>query len=171
MRTVTLNISKLGLVVGDVVKIQLINSVGRLLLSTSGYMHDSSTTLTSETFEVSLLENEHIDVISNYKIILPNSLYFIFQVPVSFENTPHDMLSLMRLGCVNGILDTHTKTLDAGFIEKLDLYFAGENPHFTKAQTDVVSLYAYYADEIFYTTSTIDIMQMMDSYLSTIKGE
>ncbi|MCX6076015.1 MAG: hypothetical protein NTW78_03920 [Campylobacterales bacterium] len=166
MRTVTLNIAKFGLVIGNTIKLQLINSVGGLLLSNSGYMLDSTTILDSKIFEIPLLENEHIDTLSNYKLTLPNNLNFLFKVPSSFENISHDMLSLMRIGCTKNIIDIDTKTLDSSFVEKLDIYFSGENPYFTKAQKDVVELYSYYADEILNTQSTIDIMQMMDMYLS-----
>jgi hypothetical protein len=37
-----------------------------------------------------------------------------------------------------------------------------------RTQKEVVNLYEYYANEIKDTTSTIDIMQMMDEYLATV---
>jgi len=171
MRTVTLDISKLGLVVGDAIKVQLVNSIGKLLLSSSGYMLDSTTITTANIFEISLLENEYIDSISNYKIILPSTISFTFKVPVSQENNPHDLLSLMRIGNTKDIINEDTKSLDSEFVKKLDLYFSGENPHFNKTQKNVVELYSYYADNVLKTTSTIDVMQLMDEYLFALVGE
>ena len=170
MRRVTLVIKKLGLVVGDTIDIKLINSVGGLLLSNSGYMLDKEVTLSSELFYFYFLENEHIDSLSSYQITLPSSLIFTFKVPVSNTNIPHDILSLLRLGCTKGIIDTTSKTLDIDFVKKLDIYFTGGNPYFTSTQRDVVALYDYYADEVIDTNSTIDVMQMMDEYLATIKA-
>jgi len=171
MRNITLVIEKLGLTVGDEIGIKLVNSVGSILLSNSGYMLDKKIILSSETFEIEVLENEHIDSLSSYQITLPNTLSFTFKVPVSHSNTPHDILSLLRLGCIKGIIDTKYKTLDDDFIKKLEIYFTGENPYFTNTQREIFELYTYYANEVIDTTSTIDVMQIMDEYLTTIKGE
>lgn len=171
MRTVTLDISKFGLIVGDTIKLQLINSVGGICASKSGYTLDATIVLDSTTFEIELLESEYIDMISFYQITLPNTLKFNFTVPSSFENTPHDLLSLLQLACYKGIINIEENKLEESFVEKLDLFFTGENPHFTNTQKDVVNLYIYYADKVIDTTSTIDIMQMMDEYLATLIGE
>lgn len=171
MREVTLDIAKLGLIVGDVLKIQLIDSVGNVCIANSGYMLDTPITLSSTTLSVELLESSYINMLSFYKITLPSGLKFKFNVPFSFEGTPHDMLSLLQLGCYEGIIDKANSTLSENFVAKLDLYFSGENPYFTKTELDVVRLYEYYANEVIDTTSTIDIMQMMDEYLATIIGE
>jgi len=171
MREVTLNIAKLGLNVGDVIKLQLINSVGGACMSSSGYFLDLTATLQSTTFTIDLLENEFVNMCSSYKLTLPNGISFNFSVLYSAQNSPHDLLSLLQLGCYGGIIDKAKNSLDENFVQKLDLYFSGENPHFTKTELDVVRLYEYYANEIIDTTSTIDIMQMMDEYLATITGE
>ena len=171
MREVTLNIAKLGLNVGDIIRLQLINSVGGACMSSSGYFLDLSATIQSTIFTIELLENEFVNMLSSYKFTLPNGISFNFSVPFSLQNTPHDMLSLLQLGCYEGIIDKAKNSLDENFVQKLDLYFSGENPYFTKTELDVVRLYEYYADEVIDTTSTIDIMQMIDEYLATITGE
>jgi len=169
MRNVTLVIEKLGLNVGDTIDITLVNSVGNLLLSNSGYMLDEKITLSSETFEIDILENEHIDSISSYQITLANNLSFTFNVPISKNNIPHDLLSLLRIGCVSEVIDKYTKELDSDFVKKINLYFTGENPYFSDTQKDVIKLYEYYADEIIDTDSTIDVIQMIDNSLAKIK--
>jgi|LGOV01.1.fsa_nt_gb hypothetical protein len=166
MRKVSLDISKLGLIVNDVIKLQLINTVGGLLISTSGYFLDKDITLASATFEYDLLQSEDINQISTYKLTLPNALEFTFNLPSDDENQTHDLLSLLRIGCYTGIVKDGE--LDSKFIEKLNLYFTGENPHFSTTEKDLVNLYEYYADEIIDTTSTIDIVRKMDKYLATI---
>lgn len=171
MREVTLEIAKLGLNVGDVVKLKLIDSVGNACMSSSGYSLDITTTLLSANFSIELLENKYINKITSYQIILPSGIKFNFTVPYSLQNAPHDMLSLLQLGCYEGIIDRANKSLDENFIQKLELHFMGKNPRFTKTELDVVRLYEYYANEVIDTTSTIDIMQMMDAYLATITGE
>lgn len=171
MREVTLDIAKLGLIVGNAIKIKLINSVGGACMSSSGYFLDTTIILTTPTLTIELLENKYIDMLTFYQLTIPNGLKFNFSVPFSLEGTPHDLMSLLQLGCYEGIIDQTTSTLAENFIAKLDLYFSGENPHFTKTELDVVRLYEYYANEVIDTTSTIDVMQMMDEYLATITGE
>lgn len=171
MREVTLTIAKLGLNVGDVIKLQLIDSVGNVCMANTGYKLDETITLSTPTLNTELLENSYISMLSFYRITLPNGLKFKFSVPFNFEGVPHDMLSLLQLGCYKGIIDQINGTLTKDFVAKLDLYFTGENPHFTKVELDIVRLYEYYADDVYGTTSTIDIMQMMDEYLATIIGE
>lgn len=171
MREVTLDIAKLGLIVGDAIKLQLVNSVGNVCMASSGYFLDTAITLSSTIFTIELLENEFVNMRSSYKLTLSNGISFNFNVPYSAQNSPHDLLSLLQLGCYEGIIDKAKNSLDENFVQKLDLYFSGENPHFSKTELDVVRLYEYYANEVIDTTSTIDIMQMMDEYLATIAGD
>ncbi|MDT8337590.1 MAG: hypothetical protein RQ763_00180 [Sulfurimonas sp.] len=171
MREVTLDIAKLGLIVTDTLQIQLVNSVGNVCMSSSGYKLDTAIVLSSTTLSIELLENSYINMLTFYRITLPSGIKFKFSVPFGLEGIPHDMLSLLQLGCYEEIIDKDNNTLSSAFVTKLDLYFAGENPHFTKTELDIVRLYEYYANEIIDTTSTIDIMQMMDEYLATIIGE
>jgi hypothetical protein len=172
MRKVVLNIAKLGLVAGNVIKIQLVNSVGAVTISPMGYSFDSSFTLSSALFEVDLLENEAIPTLSSYKITLPNTLSFTFNVPFSYNYTePHDLVSLLNIGCVHGLIDQDTKTLDEDFVSKINLYFTGENPHFSEVQKNIMKLYEYYANEVIDTTYTIDVIELMDAYLSTLIRE
>jgi len=170
MRRVSLAITKLGLSVDDVVKLQLVDTIGNLMVSSTGYSLDESITLTTDTFEYNLLESEDINQISYYKLTLPNLLEFNFTLPYSFENATHDLLSLLSIGCFAGIVsrDGNDTRLDDEFLEKLNLYFTGENPHFNNTERDLVKLYEYYADEVKDTANTIDVMQMMDEYLATL---
>lgn len=170
MRKVALTISKLGLIIGDIVNIKLIDSVGRIYVSPAGYQKDENITITSAVLEIDLLENDLIRNITSYKITLPSKVNFTFRVPSSVSLESHDLISLFSIGCVYGVIDTFTHTLDADFVEKLNDYFTGENPHFTAAQKDIVALYEYYANEIIDTTTTIDVIEMMDTYLSTLTG-
>ena len=173
MRMVSLQIAKLGLSVGDVIKIQLVDSVGNIMVSSTGYALDAEITLDDEIFLYNLQDNDAVNRLSHYRLTLPNLLTFTFTVPYSYENTNHDLLSLLNIGCFHGIIIKigNTIELDKIFLEKLDLYFTGENPHFSPAQKDLVTLYEYYADEVLETTTTIDIMQLMDNYLATLGNE
>lgn len=171
MRKVVLTISKLGLAIGDIVNIKLVDSVGRVYVSPFGYQKDENITIASSVLEIDLLENDLIPNITSYKITLPNALNFTFRVTSSTGTLEsHDLISLFNIGCVHGVIDTFSHTLDADFVEKLNHYFTGENPHFTAAQKDIVALYEYYANEIIDTTITIDVIEMMDTYLSTLIG-
>lgn len=169
MREVTLTIAKLGLIVGNTIEIKLVNSIGNPLISASGYFLNKKIVLSSEIFEISLLENEHIDTISNYKLTLPNNTSFTFKVPMSNETVPHEMLSLMRIGCVKEIFDEDLNCISLAFQEKLEQFFLGNKNVLTKEQQDIEKLYEYYADSVIDTESTIDVMKMMDNCLSTIR--
>jgi hypothetical protein len=171
MRKVTLDISLLHLNVGDTVHISLVNSVGNKCVASNGFAIDTDFILDSPLFEIELLENENVGKISSYELSLASSLKLVFTVPARIDNTPHELLSLSRLGCAKGIIDKYTKKLSDDFVTKLDRYFIGEKPNFTPTQKAVVELYVYYADNVIETLSTIDIMQLMDEYLATIQGE
>ena len=173
MRRVSLDISKLGLIVGDVIKLQLTDSVGKLMTSTVGFSLDVSITLDNNIFTYDLLESNNVNRISYYKLTLPNLLTFNFTLPSCIDGKPHDLLSLLSIGCFRDIIqiDGNAVKLDCKFIEKLNLYFTGENPHFNSTEYDLVKLYEYYAENVIDSISTIDIIKLMDIYLSTIKKE
>lgn len=171
MRKVAFPIAKLNVIIGDKITIKLVDSVGKDAVSTFGYSCNKEITVANAIEEIELLENEFIPFLTNYKLILASELEFTFRVPSSTETTSHDLISLLNIGCVYGIIDIYERRLDDKFVEKLNLYFTGENPHFTPPQKDVVALYEYYANEVINTTYTIDVIQMMDEYLSTLKGE
>ena len=164
MRVVSLQISKLFLSVNDKIRIQLVNSVGDVLVSRAGYYVDVEHTLDSDIFEIPLKENEHIEVLSTYKLIIENGVEFNFTVPYSFDAKPHDLFSLLNIGCFKNMVN-------ADFAKKLELYFTSQEPHFTNKERYLVELYEYYADEVIDGTSTIDIARAMDEYLATIKEE
>lgn len=173
MRTVSCPIAKLGLSIGDVVHLSLVNSVGATIMTRQGFSLDSEITINSDTFSIELLENDAIDELSKYKLALPNGFHFSFTLHSSFEDTPHDLIYLLRSGCYEGII-IETKDgieLDHKFLKKLDAYFFGEKLYLTQVEKDIIKLYAYYADEVFSKGSTIDIMRMMDNYLANITGE
>ena len=171
MRDVTLDISLIGLVVGDIVKLQLVDSMGNTYLR-GGYSIDESITLDTNTFTKNLLENEALEVSTHYKLTLPSGVYYNFELHLSSTSTsPHDLYSLLKFGCVTSIFNKYTSKLENDFVKKLDVYFTGGNAHFNMQQQDVVTLYEYYADNIINTTSTIDIIRVVDEYLSTIKRD
>ncbi len=172
MRIVTTSISKLGLKIDDVIKVQLLNSIGKPHMTLDGYSLNEDITIDSDTLELSLKENDSIDAISFYKITTPSEFTFTFEVPISIitDNPKHDLISLLNIGCFDGIIDIKNKTkiLNINFLEKLEHFFTGENPHFTKNEESLIKLYEYYANEIIGTESTIDIVQMMDEHLATL---
>lgn len=170
MRNISLDISKLGLVVGNVIDLQLINSVGNVMSSNAGYALDESITLDSDIFIYALQESDSINHISFYRLTLPNLLSFTFTLPSSTTDKPHDLFSLLSIGCFKGIIEIYRETskLQDKFIEKLEIYFSGKNPHFSSAESDLVELYEYYGNEIIKTQNTIDIVRSMDEYLATI---
>jgi len=166
MRTVSIDISKLRLNVGDKITIQLINSIGDLATTIDGYSLDEEITLDS-VFSKELMPTQDIDFISTYKLIFPNASYINFIVP-STNTTAHDLLSLFKMPCTDGVINKDN-SLSNSFIAKLDLYLIGESPNFNANELNIVKLYEYFADEIISdTTKTIDIMEVMDKYLTTI---
>lgn len=171
MRKISLNIQKLGLVVGNTVDIKLVDSVGKLTTSPSGYMFDKTLTLASDTLEVELLENENIPHKTHYNLKLSSGLSFNFILPTSSNQKPHELTSLFGIACNEWLIDKNTNKLNDEFIQKLDIYFSGENPHLGAAQKDLVRLYEQYADEVIETSATIDIVRMVDEYLATLTGE
>jgi hypothetical protein len=122
MRTVTLDITKFGLIVGDTINIQLINSVGNICTSNSGYSLDATIVLDNTIFTIELLESEFINILSSYQLTLPNTLKFNFTVPYSFKNTPHDLLSLLKFACYKGIINVENKKIEESYVEKLEIY-------------------------------------------------
>lgn len=171
MRDVTLGISLIGLNVGDVIKLELVDSMGNLCTRASdGYGVDETITLSNTVFSKTLLENEAMDVLSHYKITLENGIYYNFELRLSDSSSaPHDLYSLLQFGCVASIINKYTKKLENSFLKKLDVYFSGGNAHFNVREQDVVTLYEYYADNVISTTSTIDVIRLMDAYLSTLQ--
>ena len=172
MRSVTTTIAKLGLNIGDTITVQLINSVGKACMTTDGYIYDETIELDSDTLTLLLRENDTILGKSLYKITLPNDFSFSFTVPTATDtdNKPLDLIGILKVGCFENIITIYgdTTVLASGFIEKLDLYFTGENPHFTPTEKSLVDLYVYYADEVIDTDSTIDVVEMMDKHLATL---
>lgn len=170
MRSVVLDIAKLGLVVGDEIGIELVNSLGQSHTTDDGYSFSLSVVLDSTTFTVELLENSLILSDTHYKLTLPSSIYFNFKLDENIDNTPHDLYSLLQIGCVKSVVYTHRDPLElnAEFVEKLNLYFTGENPHFSIPQQDIVDLYEYYADVVKDSTSTIDIIRKIDELLAQL---
>jgi hypothetical protein len=171
MRIVSCPISKLGLVVGDVVNVVLLNSVGTPLLSRRGFSMSSNVAIDSDILSLELLENDLIEQQSHYKLTLPNGLAFNFTIESTLTETiPHDLIYLLHAGCYYGIVkDTNGDVeLDEKFLSKLDIYFSGENPFFTKTEQELVDLFIYYADEIKNSGSTIDLVKKIDAYLSTL---
>ena len=167
MRDVTLDISLIGLVVGDIVKLQLVDSMGNAYLR-GGYSIDESITLDTNTFTKNLLENEALGALTHYKLTLASGVYYNFTLPANTSNKAHDLYPLLKFGCVDSVMNAGK--LDKNFLKKLDVYFSGGDAHFNVRQHDVVTLYEYYANNIIGTssTSTIDIMEKMDIYLSKV---
>jgi len=168
MRSVSLNISKIGLSVGDTFKLKLVNSVGKLCTTASGYSLDEEITLTDAIFTKELLENSTIPIKTFYKITFIDTTSFLFTVPENPTSISHDMFSLLKIGCFKEILREADNIVDDSFIKKLDMYFMGNNPHFRELELSVLEMYEYYANEVEQTESTIDSMMFLDEYLSTI---
>jgi len=166
MRKISLSISELGLSIGDEITIQLIDSVGCVLKS--AFIENKTYAITNDVFETELLENDKIKVLSSYEITLPSSLSFYFKIPTNNENTPHELTSLLSLACYENIIDKKHNKLYDDFVVKLDKYFSHEYVRLNTTELSVIKLYEYYANNILHGANTIDIMKLMDEYLSTI---
>ncbi len=174
MRDVTLDIALIGLTVGDVITLELVDSMGNVYTRESdGYSVNETITLDAQIFQKTLEETSAFELLTHYKITLSSGIYYNFELPISdTSSAAHDLYPLLKFGCIASILNKYTNKLDNAFVKKLDVYFSVGNPHFSLQQQDVVTLYEYYADNIIDTTSTIDVMRLMDSYLSTLqKGD
>jgi hypothetical protein len=172
VRTVSANISKLGLNIGDTIKVQLLNSIGKPALSSDGYFYDKDISIDSDILSLTLKENDTIHTKTFYKITTQAGFEFSFEILTSLleDNPTHDLISLLYIGCFENIvyIKNNEKLLSDSFLQKLESYFTGENPHFTNAEKSLIDLYEYYADEVIGTDTTIDIIQMMDEYLATL---
>lgn len=172
MRKVTVDIAKLGLSLEDEIKVELVNIVGETFATSDGYSYSETITLDSQILTLDLRENDTFHDTTSYKITTPKKFSFSFVLSSSLypENKPCDLIGLLRIGCFEGIIDIKgdKAVLNNSFLVKLDLYFTGENPHFTNTEKALVDLYEYYADNLHGTDTTIDVVQMMDQYLATI---
>lgn len=174
MRSVTTPIAKLGLQIGDAITLKLVDSVGVVCVAPNGYALDEAITMGAEVWTISLLENDAIPMMTQYKLGLPNGVHFNFTVPGdSYDDAPHDLTPLLQLGCTDDVIDPYTGELADDFKEQLDIYYLGGNPHFNWIQKELTAMYEYYADNIYNVEpaqmqSTIDIMRMMDEYLATL---
>lgn len=171
MRDVTLDISLIGLSVGDTVTLTLVDSMGnQCTYASDGYTINESITLDSQLFTKTLLENEALEALTHYKITLDSGIYYNFELHLSDSSAAaHDLYPLLTFGCIASIINKYTQKLDNDFVKKLDVYFGGGNAHFSVQQQDVVRLYEYYADNVINTNYTIDIIRLMDEYLATIQ--
>ena len=168
MRDIALDISLLGLNVGDTITITLVDSMGNKYSDANAI--DETIILDSTLFTKALLENEAFKALTHYKITLESGIYYNFELHLSDSSTkPHDLYPLLSFGCIASILNKYTQKLEPDFLQKLDIYFSGGEPHFYVRQQDVVTLYEYYADNVLDTNYTIDIIRVMDEYLSTLR--
>lgn len=168
MRKISLDASLLNLNSGDVINVELVDSVGNQCYAKNGFTIKEDFTISDSILELELLENIYVGKISSYKLTLATSLTFYFSVPYRVEEISHDFISLLQISCVKGIINQESKELDDDFVKKLNLYFTGKNPHFSATQKEVVMMYEYYADKVKDTPATVDVMEMMDSYLSSL---
>ena len=169
MRKIYLEVARLNLVNGDTVKIELLNSVGNPLTTNSAYSFSQDITIDSDVLELELLENTLIDSYSFYKLSISADIYFNFKLPHNDNNIPHELTSLLTIGCVKGVINMSqdVKKLDDDFVKKLEFYFTGENSHFTPTQREIVEIYEYYANNIIENNGlTIDVAEAIDMALS-----
>lgn len=169
MRKIYVDMENIGLSNGDVVTIELLNSVGLACTTESFFSLNAQYTISDSVLEVELLENDKIKTDTHYKITLPNESCFTFVLPSSSEddNPPHELTSLIKMGCFQNIVKDDV--LNTEFVEKLNLYFTGENPHFTHSEQSLVDMYIFYADKVFEDgLSTIDITELMDEHMARI---
>lgn len=165
MREVYAKLGQFGLNAGDSVKIHLLNSVGDVCNMV--YSINETVVCGDDSLRVSLLENERIPFESHYQITLPNTLSFTFHLPISSDNLLHDLMSLVRMGCYEEFFIDGK--LIPSFIEKLELFFTGENPHFTNKEQSLLNMYIFYADEVIDDgVATVDVALSMDDCLASI---
>lgn len=165
MREVYAKCENLGLNDGDVVTVHLLNSVGAV--SNLIYAIPTEFICENDSLTLTLLENEKIPFESYYKITLPTTLSFTFSVPVLPENTPHELSSFINIGCFNEFF-RDGKLVDS-FVEKLELFFTGENPHFTNKERRLVAVYVFYADKVIgNNVATVDVAMAVDAFLASM---
>jgi len=163
VRQVYAKLESLGLSAGEIVTIHLCNSVG--VPSNSIFSLDENITCGDSSLQIELLENEKIQFESYYELTLLNGLAFTFRVPVSENTKPHELTSLMKMGCYEGIVKNGV--LDSRFKEKLNLFFTGEIPRFSSVEQSLADMYIFYADEVYEDgVATIDVVRKMDEYLA-----
>jgi len=168
LRDVTLDISLIGLNVGDAITLTLVDSMGQEY-TRSAHAINETITLNSTLFTKSLLENKAIKACTHYKLTLESGIYYNFELHLSDSSTAaHDLYPLLYFGCVASIINKNTQKLDDDFVKKIDVYFAGGEAHFNERQQDVVTLYEYYADNVIDKNYTIDIIRLIDKYIATI---
>ena len=173
MRIVTAEISKLGLKTGDEINLELVDIVGKPFMTQEGYSLSEDIVISSESIEISLLENDKIKSETSYKLTIPNGFTFNFFIKTNLENKNIDLIGQLKVGCYEEIIEIKYDkvVLSEKFIKKLDIYFAGENPHFTQTEESLFNLYSYYADNVHQTPNTIDVVKVLDTYLSTLFPE
>lgn len=165
MREIYAKHESFGLKSGDIVTVHLLNSVG--MVSNLHYDIQEEVTCGSDALTFSVVENDKIAFESYYKITLPNTLTFTFTVQTSEQTVPHELKSLTTMGCFEELFKDE-KLIDS-FTEKLELFFTGENPHFTTKEQRLFELYAFYADEVISDgVATVDVATKMDTYLSSV---
>lgn len=170
MRTVTASLSQLGLSPGETVIVTLVDSVGNTCTTPGGYAYDHTHILSGESLTLSLKESASLSMLTSYRLELPNGTLLNFHVPSApvGDDTPHDLVALLRSGCIGSVVDAGNGELDNDFLAKLDRYLAGEIVYFSELQQMIVDLYFYYADSVYGTGSTFDVMAQMDAYLATV---
>lgn len=167
MRTVATDISNFGLVIGDTVTLQLIDSVGNVCVPPFTYTLDETITLTTDTFSKALTENALIPMTTYYRLTLPDESQYIFTVPRSPDGTDtvYDLSALVRIGCFKDVINHSTGAIDDRFLERFEDYLTGGPSDFDGVEMNVVGLYTFYADNVFGTGRTADAMQKLDEYL------
>jgi len=173
LRKISLKVLNLGINVGDTINIQLVNLVGKPLITLDGYLLNENITIDSLIWEKELRENDTIQSDSSYKLTLPNGFVFNFTIKTTPTQKTIDLIGQLKISCYSDIIDmkNNEKVLSDNFIKKLDIYFTGENPYFTKTEQSLFDLYVYYADNIHESETTIDVVEILDEYLSNKKGE
>ena len=171
MRTIRLDITKFGLSVGDIVNLQLIDSMGNQAMSNSGYTINENISLDTQVFEKELLESDKIYTLSSYKLTLPNKYTFKFRLPSDNDNMAHDLIALLMYSCFSQIIDysnPNNPIINTNFVQRLDSLWSGNTEQFSANEETFINVFYHYANEVQVTDATVDIARALDVLLARV---
>lgn len=170
LRKVEANIDSLGLSIGDVVTITLLNVIGKPV----SFIEDGKLiscnkqiTIDNKILSLELWENDNSNSTTYYQLTV-NDINYNFTVPKGTGT--HDLMSLFQTICTDEVyyIFNGQISFETQFIEKIKKYFDGEEPYFTKNQKEVFEQFIYFADNVYGTDRTIDKIEMLNIYLGSL---
>ncbi len=170
MRTVQTAISNLGLVQSNVIKLKLLDLIGReFSFVEDGKLikYNQDITIDSDILELELWENENSKSKTFYQLTI-NNINYNFTVPKG--DGVHDLMALFQLGNNDEVSYILRDVLyfEEDFIEKIKLFFNKKEPNFTENQQRAFNQFVYYADEVYGSNRKFDFIEKLDQYLGSL---